>query len=323
VQQDVRLGPEADIAPNPAHSLRRHYDGDGMHRRAADFDDEWRGGKLEFHTLADTLATRSATGRQGFPHVTILRHINPAFGRQSYLVCAGLRRATTWMKPANVSGDFGARSGATGSLASANGTSARVVAQGMGHATRSADMSFGRSVPLSVARSLSSGHLNLSQPTGSNAKAGPVNTQATRTMVADLTTMPYSTRDHDIGRFDDGYCRGTNLKSEIIHRFVGDRRSNDLTGSDFKADMRRRGTLLQLQYFAFDLIACANSHGVDLIVLFMAVSAVSLSLGRAASAWCRRARKEKLLAVDLIGRDRVKARHRRKPFVPYPARRCI
>ena len=29
-------------------------------------------------------------------------------------------------------------------------------------------------------------------------------------------------------------------------------------------------------------------------------------------------RKEKLLAVDLIGRDRVKARHRRKPFVPYP-----
>ncbi len=43
----------------------------------------------------------------------------------------------TWMKPANVSGDFGIRSGATGSMASANGTRATVVAQGIGHAVRS------------------------------------------------------------------------------------------------------------------------------------------------------------------------------------------
>jgi hypothetical protein len=68
-----------------------------------------------------------------------------------------------------------------------------VVAQGIGHATRSPDMTFGKSVPLSVARSLSSGHLNLSQPTGSCAKPGRAITQATRTMIAGLTTMPYST----------------------------------------------------------------------------------------------------------------------------------
>jgi hypothetical protein len=79
-------------------------------------------------------------------------------------------------------------------------------------------------------------------------------------MIADLTTNALFNRDHDIGSFDDGYCRDANLKSEIVHRFIGDRRGNDLTGRDLKADMRRRGTLLHLQYFAFDLIACANSH---------------------------------------------------------------
>jgi hypothetical protein len=37
------------------YSLRRHYDGDGMRHRGADFDDEWRDKLVEFHALADTL----------------------------------------------------------------------------------------------------------------------------------------------------------------------------------------------------------------------------------------------------------------------------
>jgi hypothetical protein len=59
------------------HSLRRHYDGDGMRRHATDFDDEWRRGQLEFHALADALATRRATERPGFHRLTILHHVNP------------------------------------------------------------------------------------------------------------------------------------------------------------------------------------------------------------------------------------------------------
>jgi hypothetical protein len=74
-----------------------------------------------------------------------------------------------------------------GSLASANGTSATVVASGKGHAKRSPDPTFGRSVPFSVARSLSSGHLNLSQPTGSCANAGTAIAQAAMTMNAVFT----------------------------------------------------------------------------------------------------------------------------------------
>jgi hypothetical protein len=37
------------------YSLRRHYDGDGMRHRSADFDDEWRDKLVEFHALADAL----------------------------------------------------------------------------------------------------------------------------------------------------------------------------------------------------------------------------------------------------------------------------
>jgi hypothetical protein len=39
------------------------------------------------------------------------------------------------MNPANVVFDFGARSGATGSLASASGRSVTIVANGSGHVT--------------------------------------------------------------------------------------------------------------------------------------------------------------------------------------------
>src|SRR5579864_1285083 len=95
-------------------------------------------------------------------------------------------------KPAKLSGDFGARSGGTGNLASANGTSPTIVANGIGNVTRAPDVSFGRSVPLSVARSLSSGHLNLSQPTGSAPNAGAAIAQAARTMNAVLTAQSRS-----------------------------------------------------------------------------------------------------------------------------------
>src|SRR5215472_9251783 len=75
------------------------------------------------------------------------------------------------MNPANALFDFGARSGATGSFTSVNGSSVTVVANGSGQPTRLPDASFGKSVPVRVARSLSSGHLNLSQPAGSCASA--------------------------------------------------------------------------------------------------------------------------------------------------------
>src|SRR5579862_5385479 len=91
-------------------------------------------------------------------------------------------------KPAKLSGDFGARSGGAGSFASANGTSATIVPKGIGNVTLAPEAIFGRSVPLSVARSLSSGHLNLSQPTGSCANAGTATIQAARAMNAVFTT---------------------------------------------------------------------------------------------------------------------------------------
>src|SRR5579862_8330914 len=94
------------------------------------------------------------------------------------------------MKPANVSTDFGARSGSVGSLALSKDTRATLVAHGIGQVTRSPDVTFGKSVQLSVARSLSSGHLNLSQPTGSCARHCPATAQATTTRIAFLMTRP-------------------------------------------------------------------------------------------------------------------------------------
>jgi len=79
--------------------------------------------------------------------------------------------AATSIDPAKLLFDFGARSGATGSLASANGVSVTSVANGSGKVARPPEGSFGKSVPVSVARSLSSGYLNLSQPDGSCASA--------------------------------------------------------------------------------------------------------------------------------------------------------
>jgi len=76
------------------------------------------------------------------------------------------------INPANVVFDFGTRSGPTGSFTSPNGFSVTIIANGSGHVARLPEASFGKSVPVSVARSLSSGHLNLSHPTGSCAKAG-------------------------------------------------------------------------------------------------------------------------------------------------------
>src|ERR1700722_4333402 len=93
------------------------------------------------------------------------------------------------MKPANGPADFGALSGGVGSLASSKGTRATLVAHGIGHVTRSPDAILGKSVPLSVARSLSSGHLNLSQPTGSCARQGPAIAQATSPIMTDFTLL--------------------------------------------------------------------------------------------------------------------------------------
>jgi hypothetical protein len=76
------------------------------------------------------------------------------------------------MNPAKLLFDFGARSGGSESLASASGSSVTVVANGSGQLTRLPEVSFGKSVPVSVARSFSSGHLNLSQPAGSCANVG-------------------------------------------------------------------------------------------------------------------------------------------------------
>jgi hypothetical protein len=113
-----------------------------------------------------------------------------------------------------------------GSFTSPNGFSVTIVANGSGHVARLPEASFGKSVPVSVARSLSSGHLNLSHPTGSCAKAG-----AALTPSADKTNIGFTGRsfwsrmilsenrvalfgdhalidcDHDIGCFDDRDCR--------------------------------------------------------------------------------------------------------------------
>src|SRR5271154_706101 len=97
--------------------------------------------------------------------------------------------AASWMKPAKLSDDFGARSGAIGSLASANGARATTTETGSACATLVPDATVGVS-PMSMARSLSSGHLNLSQPTGSWANAGPAIAQAARAMSAYLTVVP-------------------------------------------------------------------------------------------------------------------------------------
>ena len=85
------------------------------------------------------------------------------------------------INPAKLLFVFGARSGASASLASAKGVSVTIVANGSGQLARPLEASFGKSVPVSVARSLSSGHLNLSQPTRSSANAGA--------MLANLITM--------------------------------------------------------------------------------------------------------------------------------------
>src|ERR1700733_2262466 len=165
------------------------------------------------------------------------------------------------MNPANESGDFGARSGAVGSLASANGTSATVVAKGILNATRSPDATFGKSEPVSVARSLSSGHLNLSQPTGSWASAGAAIAQAMRTVIANLMARVLIDRDHDVGRLDDGDGGAAHLEAELVDRFIGDRRGDDLPRRDLEADVSGRGALLHVDNFAFELIACADFHG--------------------------------------------------------------
>src|SRR5262249_48514872 len=114
--------------------------------------------------------------------------------------CAG---AEASINPANVLFDFGARSGAIGSFTSADGSSVTVVANGSGHRTRLPEASFGRSLPVSVARSLSSGHLNLSQPAGSSAKA-----------VVALTHRASIARR---GRIDGPYNRLIQIQADFRH----------------------------------------------------------------------------------------------------------
>jgi hypothetical protein len=80
------------------------------------------------------------------------------------LYVAALGGVATWTNPAKDAGDFGAGSGGKGNLASAKVFRPIAAANGIGQGMRSPELTLGKSVPLSVARSLSSGHLNLSQP---------------------------------------------------------------------------------------------------------------------------------------------------------------
>src|SRR5271154_1051954 len=94
--------------------------------------------------------------------------------------------AGTSTKPAKLSGDFGARSGAIGSLASANGFNDTTTETGSVGFRIGPEATAGVS-PISMARSWSSGHLNLSQPTGSCAKHGVATARATRARNKDFT----------------------------------------------------------------------------------------------------------------------------------------
>src|SRR5271154_7127132 len=101
--------------------------------------------------------------------------------------------AGTSTKPAKLSGDFGARSGAIGSLASANGFNDTTTETGSVGFRLVPDATAGVS-PVSMTFSLSSGHLNLSQPTGSCARQGVATAKATTAaMNADFTAASYST----------------------------------------------------------------------------------------------------------------------------------
>src|SRR4029077_16370087 len=104
-------------------------------------------------------------------------------------LCTGAGASTN---PANVLSDLAARSGATGNFISLNGSSVTIVANGSAHGARRPEASFGKSVPVNVARSLSSGHLNLSQPAGSCASAGTALTHRANTMHRSFTARLFS-----------------------------------------------------------------------------------------------------------------------------------
>ena len=147
-------------------------------------------------------------------------------------LCTGAGASTN---PANVLSDLGARSGAIGNFTSLNGSKVTIVANGSGHVARLPEASFGKSVPVNVARSLSSGHLNLSQPAGSCASAGTALTHRANTMHRSFTARLFSSkpattfrdhalidRDHDVGGFDNCYRCTAGLKSELFDGFIGD-----------------------------------------------------------------------------------------------------
>src|SRR5215469_6631102 len=169
-----------------------------------------------------------------------------------------------------------------GSLASTSGTSATMVAKGSGHFTSVPDTTLGRSVPVRVARSLSSGHLNLSQPTGSCANAGAAaNTAVARrknvlmksALLTDIAQHGSDVRlvpepditerlvhsHHDAGRLDDGVSRFALFELEIVHRLIGDRSGNGLT-ADVNPNMGCGGTLFHVGDLTFEVIARAKFH---------------------------------------------------------------
>src|SRR5208283_2141017 len=62
--------------------VRRHHDGDGMPGRSAQLYDEWCGGKLEIHALADAFTTGGAARCDGLQLMTVLNEIDPSALRQ-------------------------------------------------------------------------------------------------------------------------------------------------------------------------------------------------------------------------------------------------
>src|ERR1700737_4651777 len=94
---------------------------------------------------------------------------------------------------------LGARSGGEGSLASAGDTSDSVMPVDGIAASSPPDISVTRSGAVSIARSWSIGHLNLSQPLGSSAaQTGAAASIRTASKSLRMSVYP----DHDVGRLD-------------------------------------------------------------------------------------------------------------------------
>src|SRR5271165_302660 len=69
-----------------------------------------------------------------------------------------------------------------------------------------------------------------------------------------------SLTDHHVRRLDDRQCIVADFEGEIVHRLVGDRRSDDDPAADIDANMRRRLTFGHRDDLALELIAGAELH---------------------------------------------------------------